>query len=66
MAINPQNSIGISFLESAQILKDLGAKEGMNLDGGGSTTMVIGNKVINTPSDHSGERQIADGIFIFE
>jgi len=45
------------------LLKDLGAKEGINLDGGGSTTMTINQNVVNNPSGGS-QRAIADGIFI--
>jgi exopolysaccharide biosynthesis protein len=30
---------------------DLGAVQAMNLDGGGSSTMVIRNEVVNKPSD---------------
>ncbi|WP_165967251.1 phosphodiester glycosidase family protein [Jeotgalibacillus sp. S-D1] len=63
---NPDGSIGLSFLESAELLKSLGAVDGMNLDGGGSTTMVINDALVNDPSDSAGERPIADGIFILE
>ena len=62
---NPGSSIGVSFHESAALLQDLGAVEAMNLDGGGSTTMVVGDEVVNTPSG-SAERAIADGIFILD
>lgn len=61
---SPENSIGVSFQESAELLKSLGAITAINLDGGGSTTMVINGKLINKPSDSTGERPIGDGIFI--
>ncbi|SDK47140.1 phosphodiester glycosidase family protein [Sediminibacillus albus] len=62
---NPGTSIGLNFYESAQLLQNLGAVEGMNLDGGGSTTMVIGGELVNTPSGGA-ERAIAEGIFLME
>ena len=36
----------------------------MNLDGGGSTTMVIDGDVINQPSDATGERPVGDALLI--
>ena len=33
------------------MMKDLGAVNAVNLDGGGSATMVVNNTVINYPSD---------------
>jgi exopolysaccharide biosynthesis protein len=49
----------------AQILLELGSIEALNLDGGGSTTMVVRNKVVNRPSDQTGERPVSDAILIF-
>ncbi|WP_173915359.1 phosphodiester glycosidase family protein [Halobacillus sp. Marseille-Q1614] len=63
---NPEKSIGLSFYESAEVLRSLGAIEGMNLDGGGSTTMVADNQIVNLPSDPAGERPVSDGIFLLE
>ena len=63
---NPQQSIGVSFVESAKILKSLGAVKGMNLDGGGSSAMVVNNQLVNHPSDKTGERPVSDGIFILK
>lgn len=63
---NPNGSVGLSFIESAELLKSLGAADAMNLDGGGSTTMVINDALVNVPSDSAGERPIADGLFILE
>lgn len=60
----PGWSVGASFKESAQIMQSLGAVDAVNLDGGGSTTMTIGNQLVNRPSDTTGERPIADAIII--
>ncbi|SEA77380.1 Sporulation related domain-containing protein [Thalassobacillus cyri] len=58
------NSIGVNFLESAKLMKSLGAVEAMNLDGGGSSTMAVGSELVNQPSDSSGERPVGDAIVI--
>jgi exopolysaccharide biosynthesis protein len=36
--------------------------DAINLDGGGSATMVVGGKVVNSPSDNEGERPVADSL----
>jgi exopolysaccharide biosynthesis protein len=61
----PGESIGMSLPVLAELLLELGAVEAMNLDGGGSTTMVIHNKVVNKPSDQTGERPVGDAILVF-
>ncbi len=61
----PGVSAGMTLEMLAELLLELGAVEAMNLDGGGSTTMVIHNKVVNRPSDQSGERPVSDAILIF-
>jgi hypothetical protein len=60
----PGRSIGMSLGELARLLVELGAVEGMNLDGGGSTTMVVHDKVVNSPSDLTGERPVGDAILV--
>jgi len=60
----PGYSVGASFEESARILQALGAVDGVNLDGGGSTTLTIGPRLVNRPSDPTGERPIGDAILI--
>lgn len=61
----PGESIGMSLPMLADLLLEFGAVEAMNLDGGGSTTMVIHNKVVNKPSDQTGERPVSDAILVF-
>ncbi|WP_191556310.1 phosphodiester glycosidase family protein [Metabacillus idriensis] len=60
----PGYSVGANFKESAQLLKSLGAVNALNLDGGGSTTMTVNQKLVSTPSDASGERPVGDGILL--
>ncbi|MFC0190249.1 phosphodiester glycosidase family protein [Fictibacillus aquaticus] len=60
----PGHSIGANFREAAEIMKSLGAVDAVNLDGGGSTTMTVNQKLINSPSDKTGERPIGDAILM--
>ena len=61
----PGESIGMSLTMLADLLGEFGAVEAINLDGGGSTTMVIRNKLVNKPSDATGERPVSDAILVF-
>ncbi|HCA59894.1 MAG: phosphodiester glycosidase family protein [Acidobacteria bacterium] len=60
----PGVSVGMTLQELAEYLLSLGAVDAMNLDGGGSTTMVLDGKVVNKPSDPTGERKIGDAIVV--
>lgn len=57
-------SLGLSIAESAAVAQALGMRDAINLDGGGSTTMVVGGSVINSPSDAAGERPVGDAILV--
>lgn len=61
----PGFSVGMNLNELAAFLLELGAVDAMNLDGGGSTTMFLGGKVVNRPSDKEGERRVGDAILVF-
>jgi hypothetical protein len=56
-------SAGVSLVEAARVMRSLGAREALNLDGGGSTTMTVRRRVANRPSDRAGERPVSDGLF---
>ncbi|HEY9364699.1 MAG TPA: phosphodiester glycosidase family protein [Chitinophagaceae bacterium] len=56
---------GATLLQEAQILKDLGCTEALNLDGGGSSCMLVNGKETITPSDKSGQRAVP-AVFIVE
>lgn len=60
----PGVSVGMNLQELAEYLLSLGAVDAINLDGGGSTTMFLDGKVVNTPSDKEGERKIGDAILV--
>ena len=51
-------------MEFADLMIDEGIYQGLNLDGGGSTTMVVNNKVVNSPSDKTGERKVGNCIVL--
>jgi exopolysaccharide biosynthesis protein len=60
----PEESVGMSLPELTDLLLELGCVSAINLDGGGSTTMVIDGKVVNRPSGGSARRN-ADAILLF-
>ncbi|GAB3776372.1 hypothetical protein FB382_000042 [Nocardioides ginsengisegetis] len=56
--------LGLSGPEAAAVAKSLGLVDAINLDGGGSTTMVVDGQVISHPSDATGERPVGDALLI--
>lgn len=58
-------SVGATLEETAKIMKDLGCRDALNLDGGGSTCMNIFGLDMNRPSDKTGERPVANGIAFY-
>jgi hypothetical protein len=60
----PGVSVGMNLQELAEYILSLGATDAINLDGGGSTTMYVEGKVLNTPSDKEGERKVSDAILV--
>lgn len=57
-------ALGLSIAEAAQVAQALGLRQAVNLDGGGSTTMVVDGQVINQPSDPQGERPVGDAMLV--
>ena len=60
----PYQSIGMTLMEFAMELRRIGAVDAMNLDGGGSTTLVVGGQVVNLPADEMGERPVGDALMV--
>lgn len=58
-----RTSTGLTLLEMAQFMLDQGAVDAMNLDGGGSSEMIVGSRIVNEPSDGR-ERRIGAGIAV--
>ena len=63
-------SIGVTLTELAKLMQEFGATNAMNLDGGGSSTMVARDmesqalEIVNNPSDGAG-RKISTALGIF-
>ncbi|MEV6979946.1 phosphodiester glycosidase family protein [Sphaerisporangium sp. NPDC051017] len=55
-AFAPNSSVPRKNLENS------GAVQALNLDGGGSSAMVVGGALVNRPSDAAGERPVGDTI----
>ncbi len=59
-------SAGMSLPELASLFLWLGADEALNLDGGGSSAMLLGERVVSSPSDAEGERPVGNGLWLVE
>ncbi len=57
-------SAGVTLDDEGRILKWLGAWDGINLDGGGSSGMVVNAEYKNNPSDGS-ERAVGNGMLVY-
>ena len=57
-------SVGMTLFELAELMRDLGAWQALNFDGGGSTTMVVQGKIVNSPSDATGEREVGNALVL--
>lgn len=66
-------SYGMSLPELAKLMHWIGAKDAMNLDGGGSSTLYVeggsSNNIVNYPSDnkkfdHEGQRSVSNIIYL--
>lgn len=55
---------GLSLSSLASLMKQLGAVDAINLDGGGSTTLSVKGIVVNSPSEGA-ERPVADALLIY-
>lgn len=55
-------SAGMTLPELAGLFEALGTDEALNLDGGGSTTLVVGGRPVNRPSDAAGERAVVNAL----
>ncbi|MEA1901386.1 MAG: phosphodiester glycosidase family protein [Thermodesulfobacteriota bacterium] len=60
----PAISVGMTAEEFTNLLIEMGGYTGMDFDGGGSTTMVINNTIVNSPSDGA-ERSVANAFAVF-
>lgn len=56
-------SRGMTLLELALLMQELGADSAMNLDGGGSSEMIIKGRIMNRPSEGK-ERRVANALVV--
>lgn len=56
-------STGLTLTELAYTMQKLGAVDAINMDGGGSTAMVVRNQLVNRPSDGI-ERSVANVLMV--
>jgi hypothetical protein len=59
-------SIGMTLPDLVRLSVRLNLQDALNLDGGGSTTMVVNGRIVNKPSDPTGPRQVNDAILVNE
>jgi phosphodiester glycosidase len=57
-------SIGMTLPDLLRLCDRLELRDALNLDGGGSTTMVVQGKIVNRPSDAAGPRPVSDAILV--
>ncbi len=57
-------SEGMTLPELARFLQSLGAHQALNLDGGGSSVMVVRGQTVSRPSDPGGERPVVNALMV--
>jgi exopolysaccharide biosynthesis protein len=62
---NEKLSFGMNFTELQRLAEALHLRDALNLDGGGSTTMVVRGRIANHPSDAAGPRKVSDSLLVF-
>lgn len=66
----PGYSVGMTLRQTAELLRSLGAQRAINLDGGGSSAMIVRDhatgalRVRNKPSDPTGERPVGNALAV--
>jgi exopolysaccharide biosynthesis protein len=67
LVVAVQNRVGgrgPSLSEMAQLMRQMGIVNGVNLDGGSSTTLVVGGRIVDRPSRSAARVHGALGIFL--
>ena len=54
----------MTLVELQRLARRIGLTDAINLDGGGSTTMVVAGTVVNQPSDPTGPRTVSDVLLV--
>lgn len=61
---NSNGGVGLTLQELATLMKEMGCVAALNLDGGGSTSMIVNGTATVKPSDVAGERPVVSAILI--
>ncbi len=60
-----QASVGMTLVQAARLMLDLGARSAVNLDGGGGADMWTSARgIVNNPADPSGERPVTSALLV--
>lgn len=62
----PGYSDGMTLQELGDFMLAHGITDAMNLDGGGSTTVVVAGRIVNRPSDANGERAVSNALLLID
>ena len=57
-------SRGMTMRELAELMLTLGAHQALNLDGGGSSAMILNGLIASRPSDRGGERSVSNALVV--
>lgn len=60
----PDSSAGMTLVELQRLAHRIGLTDALNLDGGGSTTMVVAGNIVNHPSNPTGPRTVSDVLLV--
>ncbi len=55
-------SRGANMMEMAEIMRDFGAWNAVNLDGGGSSTLIVNDEWVHRPTDSDWQRNVASAM----
>ena len=58
------DSRGVDLQELAILMRDLGCVEAINIDGGGSSAMVVDGKLLNRPAGTTSQREVMSAIAV--
>ncbi len=58
-------SRGVNLQELARLMRDAGAVDALNLDGGGSSTLVVRGALVNRPTGGTFEREVMNALVAF-
>lgn len=61
-----RDSRGLDLVELANVMLDLGCVEAVNLDGGGSATLVVDGELVNRPAGDTIQREIMSALTVVE